>query len=246
MIGTIFRKEMLLMMKDRGIFFWLFVLPIAFIVIFAAIFSNTGDKGEAITQIVPGYTVMFVFFIMITMVQNFLRERDSGMLARLQGTPMRALHFLVGMWVPNIIVLLIQSGVLLTFGYLVYGLKMGNALAVACIILALAICATGIGLLMSVTVSSLNMGIALVQIIAMGGAILGGLWFPYDMLPKAVQAIGKFTPQYWAQSSLQEVMQNQAHLGDIWGAIALLLGIGAVGLLLAVLFFGRYARKGVA
>lgn len=248
MIGSIFAKEVRLIFKDKSTYFWLFALPILFIVIFAAIFSNTTtNRGEAIAQIVPGYTVMFVFFIMISMVQCFLRDRESGMLARLRSTLMPPLHFLLGMWLPHVVVLLIQSTVLLGFGYAVYDLQLGNIPAVIAIVLALAICATGLGLALSMIASSLNAAIAVVQIIAMGGAVLGGLWFPFEMLPKAVQTIGQFTPQYWGLQGLQSAIVDGSgfNVNAVWQAVLLLLGIGVIGIVGAIALFRRYSRKGL-
>lgn len=245
MIISIVRKEATLLVKDKGTVFWMFILPILFVVIFAAIFGQSAEnKGEAIAQIVPGYTVMFVFFIMITMVQSFLRDRDSGMITRLKGTAMGPIQYLIGMWIPNIGILLIQSVMMLGFGHLVYGLPIANVFATSLLIIALAICATGLGLFLSMIVSSLNMGVAVVQVVAMGGAILGGLWFPWEMLPKAVQVIGNFTPQYWAHTALKDVVVGGKQVTDIGAALGILLGIGLIGLVLALFCYPRFSRKG--
>ena len=203
-------------------------------------------ENDPIAQIVPGYTVMFVFFAMISMITRFLKDRSSGMLSRLQGTTMKPRQYLIGMWIPHILIVFIQSAALLTFGRVVYGLQLGNLLALAVIVLALAICVTGLGLLLSMVVGSENMGLGLVQIIALGGAILGGLWFPFEMLPAFVQTLGQFTPQYWAQQGLQDVLLRGAGVGDIWPNLLILLGCGAVGLALAVAAFPRFARKAAA
>lgn len=207
--------------------------------------KETTVKPDTVTQVVPGYTVMFVFFIMITMIHNFLRDRKSGMLARLSGTPLKRHQYLIGMWVPNIIVVFIQCTVLLTFGKIVYGLQLGDLLSVALLIGCLAVCCTGIGLMLSMLVGSENQGIGIVQIIAMGGAIVGGLWFPYEFLPDIVQKIGLFTPQYWAQRGLQDVMLRGAHIEDIWFNAAILLVIGLGGLGVALIGFKRFAKASV-
>ncbi|WP_020617196.1 ABC transporter permease [Paenibacillus daejeonensis] len=203
-------------------------------------------ENDPIAQIVPGYTVMFVFFAMISMITRFLKDRSSGMLSRLQGTTMKPRQYLMGMWIPHILIVFIQSAALLTFGRVVYGLQLGNLLALSVIVLALAICVTGLGLMLSMVVGSENMGLGLVQIIALGGAILGGLWFPFEMLPAFVQTMGQFTPQYWAQQGLQDVLLRGAGVGDIWPNLLILLGCGTVGLALAVTAFPRFARKAAA
>jgi len=202
-------------------------------------------QSDPIAQIVPGYTVMFVFYAMISMTTRFLKDRRSGMLSRLQGTTMKPYHYLTGMWIPHIVIVSIQAAVLLVFGRIVYGLELGSLPAIAAIVLALAICVTGLGLLLSMLASSENMAIGLVQVIALGGAILGGLWFPFDMLPAFVQTLGRFTPQYWAQQGMQDVLLRGGGLGDIWANLLILLGCGSLGLALAVAAFGRFARRAV-
>jgi ABC-2 type transport system permease protein len=205
--------------------------------------KENATKMDAITQYVPGYTTMFVFFIIITMVRNFIKDKDSGMLARLRSTPMKPYHYLVGMWVPNILVVMIQCTVLLTFGKLVYNLHLGDISAIAAIVIGLAICSTGFGLALSMLVRSENQGTAFTQIITMGGAIIGGLWFPYDFMPAFAQAAGKFSPQYWAQHGFQDVMVRGAHISDIWMTLVVLLSFGVVGLLVASLRFKRFLHS---
>ncbi len=207
--------------------------------------KENATKLNYITQIVPGYTVMFVFFIMITMTNNFIKDRDSGMIGRLRSTPMRPLSYLVGMWVPSILIVLIQAITLLAFGHFVYDLHLGDLLSISLIVITLAICVTGIGLALALFLKSANQGVAFAQIITMGGAILGGLWFPIDMMPEFVQRIGKFVPQYWAQQGFQDVMLRDAHIGDIWLNLSILFAFGFVGLLIASLRYKRFLQNAV-
>ena len=71
----------------------------------------------------------------------------------------------------------------------------------------------GLGLAMAVSVRGENQGLELTQVFAMGGAVLAGLWFPFELLPSFAQAIGKFTPQYWAQTGLQDIMVRGSDAG---------------------------------
>lgn len=200
-------------------------------------------QGDAVTQYVPGFVVMFVFFIIITMVRNFFKDQDSGMLARLRSTPMKPYHYLIGMWVPNILAVIVQCIVLLGFGKIVYDVRLGDPLALSLIVLGLAVCATGIGLAICMFVKSENQGTAYTQIITMGGAVVAGLWFPFEIMPDFAQAVGKFTPQYWAQTGFQNVMIRSMNTVDIWRTIAVLLAYGAAGLLVASLRYKKYLKN---
>jgi ABC-2 type transport system permease protein len=197
---------------------------------------------DAVSQIVPGYTVMFVFFILINMVRRFFKEKESGMVARLRSTPMSPLTYLVGMWIPSLISVLIQCTVLLMFGHYAYGVKLGNVGTIIVIVASLAICGTGLGLALSFLVRGENQGLGITQIITLGGAALSGLWVPFDLLPKFAQAIGRFTPQYWAQQGLVNAMVHGAQIGDVWKSIGVLLAFGMVGLFVASLRFNAFLR----
>ncbi|MBN3523501.1 ABC transporter permease [Paenibacillus apiarius] len=198
---------------------------------------------DMISQVVPGYTVMFVFFIIISMTRRFISDKETGMTARLSSTPMRPLSYLIGMWIPYLLVVLFQCAVLLSFGHFVYGLELGDMLSVVVIILALSLCVTGLGLALSVFAKSENQGVAFTQLIAMGGAVIGGLWFPTEMMPKFMQIIGQFTPQYWAQQGLKSVILHGAHVQDIWPNVLILLAFACVTLFIAVLQFPRFMRQ---
>jgi ABC-2 type transport system permease protein len=199
--------------------------------------------GDAVTQYVPGFIVMFVFFIIITMVQNFFKDRKSGMLARLRSTPMKPYHYLFGMWIPNIIIVIIQATVLIAFGKIVYDVNLGDIPAIACIVVSLAICTTGIGLALCMLVQSENQGTAFTQIITMGGAVVAGLWFPFEIMPDFAQAVGRFSPQYWAQHGFQDIMIRGMNTADVWASIAVLLAYGAIGLLVASLRYKSFLKS---
>lgn len=138
--------------------------------------GDNGTKVSMLDQVVPGYTVMFVFFIIMSMMRSFLGEKESGMLARLRSTPMRPITYLLGMWVPAIIAVLIQCVILLGFGHFVYGVNLGDLSAISRIVLCLSICGTGIGLAVSMWIRGKNQGRAITMLITLGGAALGGVW----------------------------------------------------------------------
>lgn len=204
---------------------------------------TTADHFNYIDQVVPGMTVMFVFFIMITMARRFFEEKKTGLLSRIRSTNVKPLQYLIGMWIPFVLTVLAQCVILLAFGHWVYGLELGDIAALGAIVLCLSIAGTGIGLGLSFVVPGEGAAMVITQVITMGGAMLGGLWMPSYLLPKAVQNVGHFLPQFWAQSSLQKIIAHGAHLGDIWGPALILLTFGFVGLLVAFLRLPGFLRS---
>jgi ABC-2 type transport system permease protein len=133
----------------------------------------------------------------------------------------------------------------LTFGHVVYGVHLGNLLAIGVVLGVLGICTTAIGLLFAVAVRSDNQAIAFTQILALGGAALGGLWFPIDMMPHGLQIVGHFTPQYWAQQGLQDIMLRGADVADVWPSLAAIAGFAALAATLALMRFRRFLHDAV-
>lgn len=200
------------------------------------------EEANYLTQIVPGYTVMFVFFIMVTMIRRFFMEKNLGMVSRIRSTSLPPLSFLIGMWIPNVIMVLVQCIVLLGFGYLVYDVHLGDLAAIASIVFCISLCGTGLGLALSLLVKGENQGMVLSQVIAFGGAVLGGLWLPSEMMPQIMQTIGKCFPQYWAQQSMINVMAHNAHISDIWPSLLFLLGFALLTLLVALWRYPSYLK----
>lgn len=96
-MNAIFKVELKKHVQDKGMLFWMLILPILFTIVFIAMFTaNTDDatSAQVILSIVPGYVVMFVFFIMISMVQVFIKDRDKGMTSRLASTPLSSYYYL--------------------------------------------------------------------------------------------------------------------------------------------------------
>lgn len=242
---TIARTELKKVVQDKGLWFWTFILPVIFIVAFVAMFSgdeNTSYK-EVVTQIIPGYTIMFAFFIMISMVIAFVKDRDSGMVARIASTPLPIHHYFFGKWIPYMIIVLVQIAVLFGFGVVVYQLPLGDPFSLILLSLALAFIATGWGMAMAVLVKTENMGIALTQVLALGGAMLGGLWMPVELMPEVVQNISKALPQYWALQGYKDVILSGVTVTDVWLHILILIVAGAAGGVLALVSYPRFLRQ---
>lgn len=204
------------------------------------------SKNGGVAQVLPGYTVMFAFFIITIMAQSFFRDRESGMLARLMGTPLRKYEYMMGMWVPNFIVVLIQVAVLYTFGLTYFKMSLGNIPALVLVTLLLAFVATALGLLLTFISQNQQMVLILVQIAVMGGAALGGLWFPSDILPSGVQKISVLFPQYWIQKSYVSIFGQGGTLSDIWFNVMILLIMGAVFSVLAYFRYNRFYEKAIS
>src|SRR5699024_11023916 len=230
----------------KGLLFWTIILPMIFTILFIAIFTANTEgnaREQVILSIVPGYTVMFVFFIMITMVSAFIKDRDLGMTARLASTPLSPRSYLLGKCVPYMVVVLMQIIILFLFGKIIYGIPLEQPWLLLLVSLFLTFTVTGMGLLLAVLVKTENMGIAITQLIALGGALLSGLWIPIDLMPDFLQTIARFLPQYWAHQAYQNAMAGTTHWAEFIWAILILFSFGFIGFLAALSRYPYFLKR---
>jgi|SRR5690625_756215 len=240
------RLELKKHLQDRGLLFWMILLPIIFTVLFISVFTSGVDestKQDVIVSIVPGYAVMFVFFIIISMVTSFIKDRDLGMVARLASTPLKVKSYLLGKWMPFLIIVFIQVIVLLIFGKIVYHVPFGQPLYIVSLSFILSFMVTGLGLLVALIVKTENMGIAITQLIALGGAFIGGLWVPLEMMPKFLQTIAKFLPQYWGHLGFREAMSGTLTLDGFIKISVILLAFALGSFIVALLYYPKFLQK---
>ena len=233
-------------LQDRGMLFWTLILPILFTVLFISVFTSGASEAEGeqvILSIVPGYVVMFVFFIMITMTESFLKDQKIGMVARVASTPLSTKFYLLGKWMPYMYIVFIQVIVLLLFGKLVYDIPLEQPVHLLILSILLTFKVTGLGLALAVIVKTSNMGIALTQVVALGGAVLGGLWMPIDLMPDFLQTISRFLPQYWAHQAFQDAMAGSLQTVDFLQASLILSGFGLAGFIIALVYYPNFLKR---
>src|SRR5207247_10444006 len=88
--------------------------------------SGLIQRGAQRYQIlVPSYTVMFAFFLVLTVGWLFVAERRQGTLLRLRAAPLSRGQILLGKLIPCLLLSLGQGFFLLLAGRLVFGMSWG-------------------------------------------------------------------------------------------------------------------------
>src|SRR5690625_4760766 len=152
-MNAIIKLELKKNIQDRGMIFWTLVLPILFTVLFISVFTsglNEAESQPVILSIVPGYTVMFVFFIMITMTESMIKDQKNGLVARIASTPLSSYLYLLGKWVPYMYIVFIQIVILLLFGKVVYNVPIEQLFYIIVLAFILTFMVTGLGLALAI------------------------------------------------------------------------------------------------
>lgn len=206
----------------------------------ASVMSPTGANASELeapenTQYSLGFTVFFVFMTALGSAGGVLEDRELGTLRRVLAAPARRAEVLGGKVVGVALVAAFEAAVLVGFGSLVFGVPWGkDPLAVAVLLLALVLAATGLGVMVSALVRTRSQMSATGPVLSTALAMLGGCYWPIEITTPFMQTVAKFTPTGWAMVGLKDVVARGMGLEAVLLPAAVLLAFAAVAIALGV------------
>jgi ABC-2 type transport system permease protein len=240
------RTEQLLFWRNREAAFFTFFLPVIFFLIFGSIYGNDtiqGIRGARFLEAgMIGYGVASTAFagLAITMVIR----RESGVLKRVRSTPLPPPTYLVAVLVSTFISFLIQSILIVGIGRVLFHVGFPHrpfSLLLALVIGAASFAAMGLGL--TGAVRSAEGSSAVVNFIYLPMAIISGTFFSPQHYPGFLKAIADVLPLTYFTKLTRNVMVHGHHLWSEGGALAVVAGWGAIGLIAAIRTFRWQPRE---
>jgi ABC-2 type transport system permease protein len=187
-------------------------------------------QPNTLQQTIPGYTVMFVYFLIGTVVASVKLERNTGVLRRLLVTPMRRTDLLTGKTLSALVIGVLQIATMFAIGAIFFGLGLGNA-PVALFVLTVAVVLSAVCIGLAAAAFRIERGLTVVLIV---GALIAGCAFPADWLPPLLQTINIVLPQTWAMQGYQDLITRGMGFVDVLPEIGVLLGFAAFFFAIAV------------
>ena len=103
-----------------------------------------------------------------------------------------------------------------------------NPAAVFVILAVFLFCVTGLGIFLSTLVRTHAQLESLGPLVIVSTCMLGGCYWPLELVPDVIQLIGKLTPQAWAMMGLKEVISRGGGLSSAFGSLAAIGGFALV------------------
>lgn len=257
-------KDLRLLARDRRALVVLLALPL---VLIAVIGSSSGrlvsddarsvDSADIQTEsdtsqpmpsprrvyrsIVPGFVVLFVFFVVNIMGRSFIQERELGTLQRLRTTPIENTSILLGKTVPFLVISLVQTGLLLLCGIFLFGMNPGPR---PLLMIPLAVCtslaATSLGLAFASFVKTDAQVSAWGNLIVLSTAGISGCLVPRHWMPELSQKISLLTPHAWALTGYREILAAESPASfPVMCSCLVLLGFTAAFMVVGSVGFRR-------
>ena len=181
-------------------------------------------------ELVPGWTVMFVFFLVNIMARSFIHERDLGTLRRLRIAPVSPNGVILGKTVPFFIISIVQTVLLFLTGRFLFGMSWGvEPWLLIPIILSTSMAATTLGLLVATLVETEAQVSAYANFVVIVMAGISGCFLPRDWLPDLMKTISLATPHAWALMSYREALTTaQPMYADIFKSCGIMVGFSVI------------------
>jgi len=164
--------------------------------------------------------------------------RQRKLLKRFVATPMRRSDFLLALVSSRLVLMLIEVALLLTFGVLVFHVRVEGAIGSILLLGTLgAVSFGGIGLLTASRAQKIESVSGLINLVMMPMWIFSGVFFSYERFPKVVLPAIRALPLTALNDALRSIILQGAPLGSQLGRIAVLALWGGVSFVLALRWF---------
>jgi len=205
--------------------------------------NNIEIKPNSVQHNVPAWTLFAIFFIIVPLSINIVKEKSQGTFVRLKTNPISYTTILGGKVVIYLLVCLIQFTLMLLVGLYLFpylGLPdfeiNGSYLLLFLVAIFSGLSAISIGILIGTIAEtqeqSAPFGATLVVILA----AIGGVWVPVFAMPKIMQLFAKISPMNWGLNCFYDVIIRNESFIDIVPEISLLALFFIILLSLAIYY----------
>ncbi len=186
---------------------------------------------NAVQHNVPAWTIFAMFFIVIPLTGNLIKERESGTAWRLRVMPGSYGQVLFSKIFVYLVVCLTQFFLMMLVGIAILPLfelptldPGHHKLALLCLAASTALAATGSGVLLGTIATTHEQAASFGSVSVVILAAIGGLWVPVFIMPAFMQKLSRFSPLNWGLEGFYDVFLRGAGIVEVFPYMALLLG----------------------
>jgi ABC-2 type transport system permease protein len=158
---------------------------------------------------------------------------------RMLSAPVTTRAIVAGTAASRLLVALIQSGLILVVGRVLFGVHWGDPRGVVLVIATFAALATGVSLLVGAIVRTPNQIQAIGVPVAIALGMLGGCMWPLEVVPEPMQVIGHLTPHAWAMDAWMQLAFEGAGPASVARNVGVLMAGAAVLAVISALALRR-------
>lgn len=195
---------------------------------------------------IPAWTLFAIFFIILPLSINMVKEKNQGTFVRLRTNPISYATVLGGKTLVYLCVSLLQFGLMLLVGVYLFPsiglpkLDVSGKISLLFIVAFFAgLAAIGLGLLLGTIAKSQEQSAPFGATFVVILAALGGVWVPVFAMPSFMQTLSKLSPMNWGLEAFYDVFLRNVGLGELLPEISLLFLFFVATAVLAIVYNER-------
>jgi ABC-2 type transport system permease protein len=239
------RFEQRVFWRSREAAVFIFVFPLLLYALLGSVYGNTIEGRPAKDVLLAGligYGAANTAFAGLAI--SLVTRRETGVLKRLRATPLPPRTYIAAVLLSTLVTFTLQTLALVALGRLAFGASLPeNTLGLAGAVVLGVVCFAGLGVAAASLIRSAEGVSAVVNVIVLPMAFLSGSFGPTRDFPEFLQAIADVLPLTYYLRIVNGVYLFGTSLFHDLGAVAVVLGWGLAGLLVALRRFGWMPRE---
>lgn len=178
---------------------------------------------------VPAWTLFAIFFIVIPLSINIVKEKNQGTFVRLRTNPVSYTVVLAGKTITYTIICMTQFFMMVLVAVFLFpkiGLPAlninGNLILMSVVAMFSGFAAIGFGILVGTIAKTQEQSAPFGATATIVLAAIGGVWVPVFAMPKIMQIVAQCSPMNWGLNAFYDVLLRNATFVDILPEISLL------------------------
>jgi ABC-2 type transport system permease protein len=205
--------------------------------------NNKDITPNSVQHNVPAWTLFAIFFIVIPLSINMVKEKTQGTFIRLRTNPVSNKIVLAGKTVMYLTICLIQFYMMVAVAIFLFphlGLPSlnveGHLILMSIVAIFSGLAAIGFGILLGTIAKTQEQSAPFGATAVIILAAIGGVWVPVFAMPKVMQIIAQSSPMNWGLEAFYDVLLRNASFWDLVPELLLLLLFFVVTTTLALLY----------
>jgi ABC-2 type transport system permease protein len=187
----------------------------------------------------PSMLCMAVWMIANALAGEIWKERALGALRRLAVMPVRMAGFLAGKLLAAALVFACVAGTGLVAVRWLGGVPVASLPAAILWLMLAGVAFYLLLLLVSMSASTPRGASMLGNLVMFPLALVGGCFFPFEVMPAWMAAVGRWTPPGWAVTQFSAILDGSAHAASLAAALAGLVAASALAFMVTLMRLRR-------
>jgi len=239
------RYQQLIFWRNKESAVFVFVFPPMLFLLLGAVYDGEIEGVPAVDRLLVGILGYGCANTALAgLAISLVVRRENGLLKRVRATPLPPATYMAAVLASTLVVFCLQMALTIALGVLLYDAEGPESwVALVPVLLVGAIAFAGLGIGIAALIRSDEGASAVVNLVVLPMAFLSGSFGSTDDYPGFLQAISDVLPLTYLIDLVEAAYVRGAALVDDLGAVAVVVGWGLAGLIVASRRFGWEPRQ---